>query len=105
MGTVDDIVAQRAVERAERRKKREDLEKLLHDMRAQQFSRQVALLSKFVPDACMDDAHEELMLNAIGIDVEIIVQVPPDRDAQDAERMKQAMMRAPAPVIVPKTEQ
>lgn len=111
MGTADDILAQRINERAERRQRREELEKLLHDeamkgspryMRAMQFSLKVmAMLNKFVPDACMKEAHEELMLNAIGLDVEI-VQVPLERDAQNAARMEEAMMQVAAPIIIPK---
>ena len=57
--------------------------------RARQFASQVmAMMQKFIPEACVDQAYEELMITAYGHDVEI-VQVPPDRDA-----MKKVMLDA-----------
>lgn len=70
--------------------------------RARHFASQVmAMLHKFVPEACVDEAFEELMVTAYGHDVEI-VQVPLERDAQNAARMEEAMMQVAAPIIIPK---
>lgn len=97
------------VERAARKAKRLELENLLHDeclkgspryQRARHFAHQImSTLRDFVPDKLHEQALEELMLSAIGLDVEI-VQVPPERDVQDAARMKAAMMHVAAPIIV-----
>lgn len=109
MSVADDIYEARQMERRARAEKRRELEKLLHDeavkgsrryLRARQFSDQVlALVRDFIPEACWGEAHETVMRNAIGIDVEI-VQVPPERDAEHdlALRAAEATLR-PATII------
>jgi hypothetical protein len=108
----DDIYAQRIHERNELRDKRREAERQLHDeymagtprsMRASQFANQVlALLDKFIPEACRREAHDELVLNAFQMDVEI-VPVPPERDAQAAAELKRVSITLPQ-YIIPKTE-
>ena len=112
MSVADDIYAARQAERHARAARRMELEKLLHDeavkgsrryLRARQFSDHVlALVRDYIPEACWRDAHEAVMRNAIGIDVEI-VQVPTERDAEHdlALRAAEATLR-PATII--KTE-
>lgn len=46
-------------------------------------------------------SHDELMLNAFGLDVEI-AQVPPERDAEAAARLKAAEVMLAPRMIVPK---
>lgn len=88
------------VERAARKAKRLELEKLLHDeclkdsaryQRARHFAHQImGTLRDFVPDKLHEQALEELMLSAIGLDVEI-AQVPPDRDLMAKAAMDAAL--------------
>lgn len=73
MNTADDIYAQRKAERAAELDRRREMENRLHDeylkgtpraRRAGYFAKQVlSIVDKFVPEACRDAAHEEIMLN------------------------------------------
>lgn len=68
--------------------------------RACQFGHQVlSMLQKFIPEACVDDALEELMTTAYGHDVEIR-SVPPERDAERAAAIKAAEAMIHPPTII-----
>lgn len=59
-------------------------------VRARHFAFQIiGLLSKHIPEACQDEAIQELMVNAYGHDWEI-VSVPPERDAEREAALKAA---------------
>lgn len=59
-------------------------------VRARHFAFQIiSLLSKHIPEACHDEAIQELMVNAYGHDWEI-VSVPPERDAEYEAALKAA---------------
>lgn len=51
-------------------------------------------VSKFIPDACRQEAHDAFLLAFFWGDFEI-VQVPPDRDAKAAARITASMMELP----------
>jgi hypothetical protein len=51
-------------------------------------------VSKFIPDACREDAYEELLLSFFWGDFEI-VRVPPERDAQAAAELKRMATTIP----------
>jgi hypothetical protein len=51
-------------------------------------------VSKFVPEACREDAYDELLLSFFWGNFEI-VQVPPDRDRQEAASIRASMMELP----------
>lgn len=60
----------------------------------------LAIVSKFIPEACREDAYDEFMLSFFWGDFEI-VQVPPDRDAKAASDLKAArMMPNPRKIVV-----
>lgn len=100
------------VERQERQEWRRKQEAALSDdlsrrmptqraLRARHFASQiVGMLSKFIPEACVDEAVHELMVNAYGHDLEI-AQVPPERDAEREAALRAAELMPPGPIIIP----
>ena len=72
--------------------------------RAERFARQVMhLMGEFIPSdrECLRRIDEALLLDAFRADIEI-VNVPPERDADMAAKLKAAAVTL-QPMIVPKT--
>lgn len=101
-------IAERQARREWHQKNKEALRTDLNSMmpsqryhRARHFAYSVqSMIDKFVPEACTQDAIEELMVYAYGHDIEI-VQVPPERDAAVAAALKAAEVTLPK-YITPK---
>lgn len=109
----NDIYMQRVVEQTKHRTEKAAMHKRLRDeldkgtpraMRAIRHARYVlAAVSKFVPDACRDDAYEELLLGFFWQDLEI-VEVPPERDIEMKAEIEAHKFTLPK-MIIPLTEQ
>ena len=94
--------AQAKIERAELRKRlKEELDKWTpRARRAHQHGNMVlAIFDKFIPEACRPEAFEEAMLSFFAQDYEI-VPVPPERDAEAALKLREAMTTAIPKIVM-----
>ena len=108
MNTASDIYMQRVIDTEKARVERADIRNRLKreldegTPRAQRAHRHgnmvLAIFTQFIPDACRPEAFEEAMLNFFAQDYEI-VPVPPERDAETALKLREAMTTA----VFPKT--